>query len=383
MAPLLSPEDAEALRRRNRELTILKAIAEALNASVELEESLSVTLGLVAEWSGLRTGWVWLLDPVTAEPVLAAARDLPPGLADHPRRMEGWCYCLRTFRDGDLRGAANVNVLTCSRLQWLEEGTEGLRFHASVPLYAHGRKVGVLNVASTEWRELSPEELRLLHTVGDMLGIAVERARLYERSILAGALEERNRLAREIHDTLAQGLSAIALRLDTVDALLETGVDGERVEALVAEALEITRANLEEARRTVLDLRAAPLEGRTLADALRELVVAEPLAHLDVEGADRSLPARVEVGLFRIAQELLSNVSHHANANTVQVRLYANTENVTLTVEDDGTGFDPEARAADRFGLTGINERVRLMGGTLSIDSTPGAGTRVRVEVPQ
>jgi two-component system NarL family sensor kinase len=215
-----------------------------------------------------------------------------------------------------------------------------------------------------------------------MLGIAVERARLYERSILAGALEERNRLAREIHDTLAQGLSAIALRLDTVDALLESGVDGERVEALVTEALEITRANLEEARRTVLDLRAAPLEGRTLAEALRDLVGADATAQLVVDGADRPLPARVEVGLFRIAQELLSNVSHHASAHSVQVWLHANTEKVSLTVEDDGTGFDPGAKAADRFGLTGINERVRLMGGALVIDSTPGVGTRVSVSVP-
>ncbi len=100
------------------------------------------------------------------------------------------------------------NVVTCSRLKNLVDGTDGLRYHASIPLYAHGKQLGVLNVASTDWRELSQEDLQLLYTVGDLLGIAVERARLFARSAHLGALEERNRLARELHDTLAQGLTA-------------------------------------------------------------------------------------------------------------------------------------------------------------------------------
>ena len=113
--------------------------------------------------------------------------------------MTGSCYCLDTFRQGDLNGAANVNVVTCSRLKWLAgEGSAGLRFHASVPLYAHGRRLGVMNVASVEWRQLSAEDLRVLHTVGDMLGIAIERAQLYARGASKPAMvEERNRLARE------------------------------------------------------------------------------------------------------------------------------------------------------------------------------------------
>lgn len=186
--------------------------------------------------------------------------------------MEGSCYCLDTFKQGDLNGAANVNVVTCSRLCWLQEGTEGLRYHASVPIYAHDHKLGVLNVAGPEWRRLSPEELRLLHTVGDMLGVAVERARLHARSAESGATEERNRLAREIHDTLAQGLSGIALQLEAAEAMLQAGSEPIRVSEAVGRALQTTRESLDEARRSVLDLRAAPLEGRTLAEALEALV---------------------------------------------------------------------------------------------------------------
>lgn len=130
------------------------------------------------------------------------------------------------------------------------DGTDGLRYHASFPLYAHGKELGVLNVASPDWRELSPEDLRLLYSVGDLLSIAVERARLFACSAHLGAVEERNRLAREIQDTLAQGLSAIALNLETADALLEGEADPERVGRAVRQALALTRASLDEARRS-------------------------------------------------------------------------------------------------------------------------------------
>src|SRR5688572_30504017 len=111
--------DTEKLQRRNRELSILNGIAAALNGSVDLEEALDVALAQAAELLGLSTGWVWLLREDTEESYLAAAQNLPPALALKPQRMEGWCYCLETFRDGDLSGAANVNVVTCTRLKGL------------------------------------------------------------------------------------------------------------------------------------------------------------------------------------------------------------------------------------------------------------------------
>src|SRR5918995_5897832 len=258
--------ESEDLRRLNHELSVLNAIARELNRSVDLGEALGFTLSQVAELLGLRTGWIWLVDEPSSVPYLAAARNLPPALANDPGRMDGsgYCYCLHTYKKGDLDGAANVNVLTCSRLSGLVDGTDGLRYHASIPLYAGEKKLGVMNLASPGWRSLSSEDLQLLYTVGDLLSIAVERARLFAESTRLGAVEERNRLAREIHDTLAQGLTATALQLEAADALLEAGAEPQRVRAAVTEALRLTRANLEEARRSVLNLRAAPLEGRTL-----------------------------------------------------------------------------------------------------------------------
>ena len=380
----------EDLERRNHELSVLNEIARELNRSVELGEALGFTLSQVAELLGLRTAWIWLIDDSSPEPYLAAARNLPPALADDPRRMDGsgYCYCLDTYKRGDLEGAANVNVLTCSRLDGLVDGTGGLRYHASIPLYAGDKKLGVMNVASPEWRGLSPEDLQLLYTIGDLLAIAVERARLFDRSARLGAVEERNRLAREIHDTLAQGLAAAGLQLESAEAFLETGPDTERARAALSRALDLTRFNLDEARRSVLDLRATPLEGRSLPEALEVLAdrwEAETgiAARFAAVNRARPLPPRVEVALYRVCQEALTNVARHAGAGRASVRLVATPEAVRLVVEDDGRGFDPSRVDGDRQGLVGMGERVEMLGGTLDVQSAPGgAGTRIEATVP-
>ncbi len=384
--------ETEQLHRRNHELTILNSIAQALNRSVDLQQALSAALAQVAELFDLQTGWVWLLGEDTGRPYLAAAQNLPPGLVQNPRLMEGNCYCLDTFRAGDLDGAANVNVITCSRLKKLVGGTSGLRYHSSIPLYAHGKKLGVFNVASPDWRELSAEDLRILYIVGDLLGIAIERARLFNHSAEFGAAEERNRLAREIHDTIAQGLAGITLQLETADVLAENGSDLQRVQRAIHQALELARDNLEEARRSVLDLRAAPLEGRSLPEALADLaqdITARGQVRVAFEqnGSARPLAPRIETGLYRIAQEALSNVEQHSGARQAWLRLVLLPDHLLLVVEDDGQGFDPARPAAGRsdrghFGVVGLSERARLLGGSLKLETGPGEGTRVAVDVP-
>jgi two-component system NarL family sensor kinase len=375
------------LRRLFHELSVLNEIARELNRSVNLGEALGFTLAQVAELLGLRTGWIWLMNEDSSEPYLAAAQNLPPALANDPRRMDGsgYCYCLDTYKRGDLEGAANVNVLTCSRLDGLVDGTDSLRYHSSIPLYAQEKKLGVMNVASPGWRSLSPEDLQLLYTVGDLLSIAVERARLFARSTKLGALEERNRLAREIHDTLAQGLTATALQLESADALLDAGSEGAHEP--LRRALSLTRSNLEEAKRSVLDLRAAPLEGRPLSEALRALVdrweaqTGISARYRAVNGS-RPLPPSVEAALYRICQEALTNVARHAEAERVIVRLVATPEQVRLAVEDDGRGFETSKVPGDRLGLIGMRERAEVLGGALEVYSEKGAGSRIEATVP-
>jgi two-component system NarL family sensor kinase len=379
----------EDLERRNHELSVLNEIARELNRSVELGEALGFTLSQVAELLGLRTAWIWLIDDSSPEPYLAAARNLPPALADDPRRMDGsgYCYCLHTYNRGDLEGAANVNVLTCSRLDGLVDGTGGLRYHASIPLYAGEKKLGVMNVASPQWRGLSSEDLQLLSTIGDLLAIAVERARLYDRSARLGAFEERNRLAREIHDTLAQGLTATGLQLESAEALLDHEAGAERAREALRRALSLTRSNLDEARRSVLDLRAAPLEGRSLPEALKTLVdrwETETGINTRFKAINGShpLPSRVEVALYRVCQEALTNVARHAGADRVSIRLVATPDEVRLVIRDDGCGFDPSRVTEERHGIIGMRERADTIGGSIEVESSSDSGTRIEVAVP-
>jgi two-component system NarL family sensor kinase len=396
-------QEPTTLLRRNRDLAILYTIAGNLNRKVDVHEALHEVLAQVTKLLSLQTGWVWLLNE-QGEPYLAASQALPPYLADHPERMTGYCLCLDTFVRGDLEGAANINVLRCSRLKNAEREHDpsslGLRFHASVPIHAGDMPIGVLNVASEDWRELQAEELQLLHIIGDQIGLAIQRARISAEHTRAATrlatIEERNRLAREIHDTLAQGLAAITLQLETADALAASRP--ERAKEAISRALVLARSNLEEARRSVIDLRAAPLQNRTLPEALLLLVQqAREEYGVDVvarcEGPDGEalyrlpvLSPRLEAGVYRVAQEALTNALTHAEAQHVSLTLTVEDDTLSLFVQDDGRGFDPDevkhGTKEGHFGLIGMSERVKLLGGTLCISSEPGAGTCIEVSVP-
>ena len=372
--------DGDRLRQRNRELSILNAIAKELNAQLSLDRALQVALTQVARLLDLQAGWVWLLREDSGNSYLAATLDLPPALADSPEHMEGTCYCLDTFRAGDLAGAANVNVVTCSRLKNLVDGTDGLRYHASIPLYAHGKQLGVLNVASTDWRELSQEDLQLLYTVGDLLGIAVERARLFARSAQLGALEERNRLARELHDTLAQGLTAIALTT-RVGRCVVGGrcIPSSRPRRPSAARLAWPRPTWRTRGAPCRTCALRRWKGEPLSEALAALaqdIEAQAGVQVSFEpvGAARPLSPRVESGLFRIAQEALNNVVQHARASHVLLRLAMTPDAASLRVSDDGVGF--RSRPSTRWAFRpNRSERARSAAGWPSIaQDQPGRG---------
>jgi two-component system NarL family sensor kinase len=268
-------------------------------------------------------------------------------------------------------------------LRQADDLTQGLAYHASIPLYFRGEPLGIMNVTAPSWRRLSDEELQLLSTIGYQVGIALERARLAEESAQLARAEERARFAREIHDTLAQGLTAIALHLE--GALNHLTADPGRARQRLERALETTRQSLEEARRSVLNLREAPLAGKPLEAALRSLaraLTSETGVPVRVTACGlRPLPLRVEAELFRIAQEALSNVERHAQATQVEVRLQLSPRTARLVVRDNGVGFDPGSVESDRQGLVGMRERARLLEGRLRVRSRSG-GTTVMAAVP-
>jgi two-component system, NarL family, sensor kinase len=372
------------------ELRVLNAVAEALNSSPDVRRALEQTLGLVAERLGLRTGWVWLLDPDSGQFYKAAERELPPFLQE-PVRMAGRrrCWCIDQFREGELT-AKNIDVYECSRLRPAfnaqKEKTAGLRYHASVPLFFQSKPLGIMNLTGPARQMPGPAELRLLSTIAYQVGIAIERARLAEEGARLARAEERTRLAREIHDTLAQGLAGIALNIESALNRLDTQPEQARVR--LNRALSMARENLEEARGSVLDLRtSAALAGKPLAEALGALgrsFTSDTGVRVSVRtDAALELPPRVEAELFRIAQEALSNVRKHARAHRVSMSLRRRGRTVTLAVTDDGVGLPPGGGRGAGHGLVGMRERARLLGGKLQVRSRPGEGTTITARVPE
>ena len=196
---------------------------------------------------------------------------------------------------------------------------------------------------------------------------------------------ERNRLARELHDTLAHTLSAVAVQLEATSVLWDS--DPAAARAMLAQSLGATRDGLNEARRAIHALRATPLEDLGLALAIRHL--AESVAvrvglALDVQGPEQinDLEPEIEQGVYRIANEALANVARHANARRLAVRLDQAGGRLTLTISDNGCGFDPASPPPDgRYGLRGMRERAEMLGGVLEIVSQPGDETTVQLTV--
>lgn len=199
--------------------------------------------------------------------------------------------------------------------------------------------------------------------------------------------QERERMARELHDTLAQGLAGLILQLEAADSFLE-GSNPARAQAVVQQAMQRARTTLDEARRAIQALRPATLEQGSLVDALgREIdqFAATSGVHttFEVGASPPDAPSEMAQDVLRIVQESLSNVARHAHASHVLVRLAKSSEGFQVVVQDDGVGFDP-AEAPERpgcFGLAGMQERALRLGGALLVESEPGKGTKVVLRI--
>jgi signal transduction histidine kinase len=256
----------------------------------------------------------------------------------------------------------------------------------SVPLQTSRRMVGAINAYGKPGKRFGPRDVGIMTLFAQQGAVAIENARLHEQGRILAVSEERNRMAREIHDTLAQGFTGIILQLQVAESLL----DGEEPAARerLTRAQELARSSLREARRSVWNLRPSSLQGRSLAEALRDHL-AEWREHtgvgarLDVEGTPRPLALETEETLLRVAQEALNNTYKHAGARRVEATLRIEPGIVHLTICDDGAGIDgahPRGEGSG-FGLVSMRERITRLNGAFEIESTPGQGTCVRVSV--
>jgi len=255
-----------------------------------------------------------------------------------------------------------------------------------VPIVARGAVVGAFYLTDKEGTsEFSVEDQELIELLAPHAAVAMENARLHERSRELSIVEERNRLARELHDSLVQKLFGVVLAAQSAGTLLErdSGAAREQVERVG----ELAQEAVAELRSLVFQLRPAEIETEGLGAALRKHVDVLREAHeadisLELRGEPR-LRFGVDDEVFRIAQESLQNALRHSGARRIDVRLDEDAGGLRLVVADDGSGFEPGEAGlrSRRLGLTSMEERARALGGRLAIESAPGAGTTIELEV--
>jgi signal transduction histidine kinase len=264
------------------------------------------------------------------------------------------------------------------------DSTDRTGSELSVPLIVKGTVIGVQTLLYPAPNYYTERHAELALAFAQQAAAAIENARLYEAARGRAALEERQRLARELHDSVSQVLYAIVLNASTAEAVRQA--DPARLGALLHEVLSLAEAGLAEMRALIFELRPESLEEEGLTAALEKQAAAVRARHgLTVRtalAAEPDAPLAVKEALYRIAQEALHNTAKHARAQTVDLALEAGAGQLVLRVGDDGRGFDASQSFPGHLGLRSMRERAAAVGGTLEVESAPGRGARVCARVP-
>ncbi|MDP2743499.1 MAG: GAF domain-containing protein [Dehalococcoidia bacterium] len=379
----------EDLVRRNRELAALNRISGAVSSSLNLNEVMVAAVDSVMDLMESEAGEVWLLDETGKELAMALHRGL---FAESFRQIE-------RFRVGEgfpgrvaLTGEPMVTQNMSEEAHYLRQSVkdQNFRFFACLPLKSRGRVVGTIDIASRQERELSSSDLQLLSSIGSQIGVAIENAALHQKIQNLAVLEERGRIAREMHDGLAQVLGYVNTKTQAVKRLLSLDQVSQAEEAL-GQLEEAARDVYADVREAILGLRTT-VSSHGLVSAISEYLdwfsrQNSIQVEVTVEGqADVALEPIKEIQLIRIVQEALSNVRKHAKAQKAWVHLFTADGHLRLTVQDDGQGFDPDRISRGmwpQFGLRTMKERAESVGGTFEVSSVPGQGTTVKLVVPK
>lgn len=272
-------------------------------------------------------------------------------------------------------------VLDESAREYLK--AEAVKVLLGVPLILGEKAIGSIVVRFPELRQFGFNELELAQGLAQQATLALQLTLLAEQARRSAITEERNRMAREIHDTLAQGFTGILVQLQAAKQVLK-GANAD-VNTHLDSATSLARAGLSEARRSVQGLRPQLLRGGDVSSALKRLIrqlSGESLMkiHLSVGGEAPPISSDVETNLLRIAQEALTNAMKHSGGNQVNVKLDLAPDVIKLMIEDNGDGFDPHVSTLSRgFGLISMQERADRIGADLTILTKPGAGTKLHL----
>jgi signal transduction histidine kinase len=376
---------AAQVQRRAEQLTVLNTIARTATASLDQKHMLPEVTRQLRDGFGYDHVDLFLVDEETNELVLAALASGRVEARIGYRQHSSIGLLGRAVRSQQIVNVADVQQ-EADYLMLAERSDT--RAELIVPITASGRVLGLLNLESPQLGDFDHEDVALLETVADVLAGALDNARLSRRSQAAAVLEERNRLARELHDSVTQQLFSMTLTAQAARAHLEK--NPQRAAQQLERLQETATAALAEMRALIFQLRPPALRDQGLVAALQQH--AAMLAHreslrieLNVTGDER-MARGIEQPLYRIVQEALNNVIKHAQADQVSVGLEFGVDRVRLRVRDDGQGFDPDAPPSPsgrHLGVISMRERAAEIGGTMEILSSIGGGTEVVVTVPR
>ena len=394
---LTSMQDSlEAEGRLNAELGMLNQLLSAVAFGETVHQVTSTALAQAIHIFGADVGTFYAYDDSEQVFTLQASHGFQEGDVLLPRRDAATTPMRRALVEGHPVIIEEVQRATELTPELVEIAVQaGYRTLVCAPVWAHGKICGVLNLGKRGQLAFEENDLALLESVCSIIGLGLEKARLLDdlrrkenemRHALRRAVtlqeDERRRLSRELHDEIGQALTSILIRLktlqqETADPDVVDRLDGLRY---------LTGRTIEELRRLAMDLRPAALDNLGIVPALRwytEQTAANTGRTIIFDGPEKAvrLPEAVEIVLYRTAQEGIANALRHGEAANIQLALRLQPTAVWLEVNDDGAGFDPD-EVARGLGLVGLDERLSLLEGSYRVESQPGAGTRLWVEIP-
>jgi len=372
----------QALQRRAVQMATSAQVSRELTSILDISDLLTQVVDLIRDAFGYYHVHIFLLGRENDRLVLRASssrsqpehHSIPRGAGSINGRVV------------QTQAPIMVNDVTRNAHYLVDERLPDIRSELVIPLRLGDRVIGTLDVQSSEVDAFTDEDVLVIQSLGDQIAVAIENARLYERSQELAVLEERTRLARELHDSVTQCLYSVVLLTEGWRRSIRSGGTAHTSDYLERIG-QINKQALKEMRLLIHELRPAELEEEGLLGALHQrLEAVEKRAGISCRLlADElfELPHAVEEGLYRITQEALNNALKHARATSIVVRINTKNGGTVLEIEDDGQGFDVGAITLNSgMGLANIRHRAEELGGSIEIRSAREQGTTVRVEVP-
>ena len=380
-------ERTAELAQRALQLETSALVSREITSILDIDKLLTRVVELISETFGYYSVLIFLVDRKTNRLVLrSASGEIGQGLKQQGVSLGIGPGSLNS-EVAQTNEAIIVNDVGREPRYLAFELLPDTKSELVLPLRVGERVLGTLDVQSDKSHAFSAEDMLVIQSLGDQVAIAIDNAYLYDRSRELAILEERNRLARELHDSVTQTIFSMTLAAEGARILLAR--DPSRVSARLDRLHELAQGALNEMRSLIYQLRPVTVTKAGLITALSQHILERQRQDglaitLQVDG-EGDIPSDWETALFRIIQEALNNVIKHAQTDQAEITLSFTPEAVLLLIVDHGLGYTPDAlnQGASGLGLTSMRERAEIIGGTFTITSRPGAGTTIRVEVPR